>query len=235
MGLTDSSCCGEFCDQFQSDISTASKHRERLLPNKSSDYNIMESKHNAKRAIFCYIRDHERTCKVIVPDEITQICVDYFLKIYISKDNLHQLILDGSEHVAEALIEDLPPFIRTLPPKSKQHIWEHAVKRKTHDGRKQVCDETQNEKHINKLLCDWIIVYVKYLDRKKAPLNTKKVRPYVENISHYIYEKYHPIKRDTFENDKGYFADMVEEYTFNSHFSDMVDDYAYSHLTDAQL
>eukprot|EP01083_Nonionella_stella_P088510 246736_1 len=63
-----------------------------------------------------------------------------------------------------SLFEDLARFLRTLPPKSKRHIWEHGIRIKTADGRK-VCEQTKNKEQINTLLCDCVIVYVKYLDR----------------------------------------------------------------------
>ena len=147
------------------------------------------------------------------------------------------------ENMGDSLFEDLARFLRTLPPKSKQHIWEHGVKNKTPDGKKVVCDSTQNKDQINRLLCDCVIVYVKvykyiyiqyiltlnakmrhihymimiydnkqYLDRNRAPLSTKKVRPHVEQVALYIHEKYHPLQRDKFENDKTYFAAMLEDY-----------------------
>jgi len=115
------------------------------------------------------------------------------------------------ESMGDSLFEDLARFLRTLPPKSKQHIWEHGVKIKTPDGKK-VCDATENKDQINRLLCDCVIVYIKYLDRNRAPLSTKKVRPHVENVALFINNKYHPLKRDKFENDKAYFAQMLMDY-----------------------
>eukprot|EP01083_Nonionella_stella_P088511 246737_1 len=115
------------------------------------------------------------------------------------------------ENMGDSLFEDLARFLRTLPPKSKQHIWEHGVKIKTPEGKK-VCDQTKDKDQINRLLCDCVIVYVKYLDRNRAPLSTKKVRPYVEKVAVYIQKKYHPLLRDSFENDKTYFAQMLEDY-----------------------
>jgi len=115
------------------------------------------------------------------------------------------------ESMGDSLFEDLARFLRTLPPKSKQHIWEHGVKIKTADGKK-VCDSTQNKDQINRLLCDCVIVYIKYLDRNRAPLSTKKVRPHVENVAMFIHNKYHPLQRDKFENEKAYFAQMLMDY-----------------------
>ena len=60
---------------------------------------------------------------------------------------------------SESLIEDLAEFVRTLPSKSKQHIWEHSVTKRTRDGRK-VCRMTESKRQISRLLCDWVIVYV---------------------------------------------------------------------------
>jgi len=115
------------------------------------------------------------------------------------------------ESMGDSLFEDLARFLRTLPPKSKQHIWEHGVKIKTADGKK-VCDSTETKDQINRLLCDCVIVYIKYLDRNRAPLSTKKVRPHVESVALFIYSKYHPLHRDKFENDKAYFAQMLMDY-----------------------
>lgn len=116
------------------------------------------------------------------------------------------------EDMGDSLFEDLARFLRTLPPKSKQHIWEHGVKIKTADGKKQVCAATENKDQINRLLCDCVIVYIKYLDRNRAPLSTKKVRPHVDTVALYIHTKYHPLQREKFENDKTYFAAMLEDY-----------------------
>merc|ERR1712157_3427 len=52
------------------------------------------------------------------------------------------------ENMGDSLFEDLARFLRTLPPKSKQHIWEHGVKIKLPDGKKQVCDSTQDKDQI---------------------------------------------------------------------------------------
>lgn len=65
------------------------------------------------------------------------------------------------ETMGDSLFEDLARFLRTLPPKSKQHIWEHGVKIKTPDGKKEVCSSTRDKEQINRLLCDCVIVYVK--------------------------------------------------------------------------
>ena len=67
------------------------------------------------------------------------------------------------ENMGVSLFEDLARFLRTLPPKSKQHIWEHGVKIKLQDGKKQVCNSTQDKDQINRLLCDCVIVYVKVM------------------------------------------------------------------------
>eukprot|EP01084_Bolivina_argentea_P246930 413159_1 len=118
------------------------------------------------------------------------------------------------ENMGDSLFEDLARFLRTLPPKSKQHIWEHGVKIKLPDGKKQVCDTTKDKDQINRLLCDCVIVYVKYLDRNRAPLSTKKVKPHVEQVALYIHTKYHPLQRDKFETNKNYFASILEDYVY---------------------
>mmetsp|Transcript_38525 Transcript_38525/g.63143 ORF Transcript_38525/g.63143 Transcript_38525/m.63143 type:complete len:184 (+) Transcript_38525:36-587(+) len=116
------------------------------------------------------------------------------------------------ENMGDSLFEDLARFLRTLPPKSKQHIWEHGVKVKAQDGKKTVCETTRSKDQINRLMCDCVIVYVKYLDRNRSPLSTKTVRPHIEHVTQHIYAKYHPLQRDRFENDKSYFPTMLEDY-----------------------
>ena len=56
------------------------------------------------------------------------------------------------------------------------------------------------------------MIYIQYLDRNRAPLSTKKVKPHVEQVAVFIHGKYHPLHRDKFENDKTYFAAMLEDY-----------------------
>merc|ERR1711971_1178883 len=62
------------------------------------------------------------------------------------------------ENMSYSLFDDLARFLRTLPPKSKQHIWEHGVKIELSDGKMQVCDSTKDKDQVIKLLCDCIIV-----------------------------------------------------------------------------
>ena len=50
------------------------------------------------------------------------------------------------------------------------------------------------------------------MDRNRAPLSTKTVKPYVEPVAMFIHGKYHPIRQDQFQNDKTYFAAMIEDY-----------------------
>jgi len=111
-----------------------------------------------------------------------------------------------------SLFEDLSKFMRELPARSKGHIWKHSVKVKQEDGSKAVCDKADDEQLILKLLIDTVIVYVKYLDRNRAPLTTKQVKPHVEGAAKWIFQKYHAIDRNQFENDKNYFASMLEAY-----------------------
>lgn len=83
------------------------------------------------------------------------------------KENMKSRLLEeepGVEMVSidSTFLQDLARFIRTLPAKSKQHIWSHAVKIKGKDGKKKkVLDSTSNQDQINQLLCDNVIVYVK--------------------------------------------------------------------------
>ena len=63
--------------------------------------------------------------------------------------------------INSSFLQDLSFFIRTLPAKSKKHIWEHAVRKRGADGKRRILDSTSNQEQINKLLCDNVIVYVK--------------------------------------------------------------------------
>jgi len=74
-----------------------------------------------------------------------------------------------------------------------------------------VFDKASKE-HITKLLCDCVIVYMKYLNRKEKPLKTQAVLPYVEPASQWIFEKHGELEKTRFEDEKEYFADMLEEY-----------------------
>jgi len=109
------------------------------------------------------------------------------------------------------LFEDLAKFIKQLPAKSKKHIWEHAVIDKDKKIKK-VYDKTFEQEHITKLLCDCVIVYVKYLNRKEKPLKTQAVLPYVEPAAQWIFDNYGDLERQRFEQESTYFADMLEEY-----------------------
>ena len=113
--------------------------------------------------------------------------------------------------MGNSLYEDLSRFLKTLPPRSKRHIWEHAVRIRTPDG-KRVCDSTQSRRHINRLLCDLVIVYIKYLDRDRKPLPSATVRPHKEPVAQFIHLNYHSIQRGRFENDTEYFPQMLDEY-----------------------
>ena len=115
--------------------------------------------------------------------------------------------------MGDSLFKELARFLRVLPPKSKQHIWEHAVKIKTSDGKKQICDSTRHEGHIDRLLCGCVIVYVRYLDRNRAPLKIKEVRPHIQHVSIFIlHGRHYPMQRSKFENDRNYFPAILEDY-----------------------
>eukprot|EP01083_Nonionella_stella_P213780 770724_1 len=118
------------------------------------------------------------------------------------------------ENVGSLLFKDVSRFIRTLPPLSKKHIWGHSVYHKV-DGKKRILEETTDERHVQRLICDCVIVHVKYLDRRRQPLGTRRVRPFVKAVASYVYNTYHPLQRDEFENDKKYFAEMLTNYVEN--------------------
>ena len=113
--------------------------------------------------------------------------------------------------MGNSLYEGLSRFLKTLPPLSKRHIWEHAVRIRTPDG-KRVCDSTQSRRHINKLISDCVIVYIKYLDRDRKPLPSVTVRPHVEPVAQFIHLNYHSIQQGRFENERAYFPQMLMEY-----------------------
>jgi len=94
-------------------------------------------------------------------------------------------------NLQETLFEKLAKFIKSLPPNSKKHIWAHAVRVKNDDGSKVLVDKTQNESQICRLLSDCVIVYVKYIDRKRAPLSRKTVQSQVQPASQWIQKKKH--------------------------------------------
>ncbi|ETO25772.1 hypothetical protein RFI_11362 [Reticulomyxa filosa] len=124
----------------------------------------------------------------------------------------------------ESLFEELAKFMKTLPPKSKKHIWEHAVtdkdkkekKEKKDKKDKKVFDKASKEEHITRLLCDCVIVYIKYLNRKEKPLKTQEVLPHVEPVSRWIFQKYGELDRHRFEQESAYFSGILEEYQVNA-------------------
>jgi len=114
------------------------------------------------------------------------------------------------------LFEDLAKFMKSLPVKSKKHIWEHAVgekdKKEKKDKTKKVYDKTTKQEQITRLLCDCVIVYIKYLNRKEKPLKTQAVLPFVEPAAKWMFEKHKELERKRFEEENNYFPDMLEEY-----------------------
>jgi len=113
----------------------------------------------------------------------------------------------------DTLFEDLAKFMKELPAKSKKHIWEHAVIEKDKKGKvKTVFDKASKQEQITRLLCDCVIVYIKYLNRKEKPLKTQAVLPYAEPAAKWIFEKYHELDRQRFEQESKYFPEMLEEY-----------------------
>ena len=194
-----------------------------------------------------------QTKPLILPkeDKFNQISDDKKLKRVRSRDtdesdpsgSQENAQSNSLEMMGDSLFEDLARFFRSLPPKSKEVIWKHAIKIKTPEGKLKVSDLTEDKKQINKLLCDCVIIYSKvciiyvythncrclctrtslqwstisilymqFLDRNTATLSTKKVKPFVKKAATYIHGKYHPLRRDQFENNGTYFAEMLEDY-----------------------
>jgi len=114
-----------------------------------------------------------------------------------------------------SLFGELAKFMKSLPPKSKKHIWEHAVTEKDKkDKTRKVFDKASTQEQITRLLCDCVIVYVKYLNRKERPLKTQTVFPYVQPAAEWIFIKYGELERYRFEQENKYFAEMLEEYQY---------------------
>eukprot|EP01083_Nonionella_stella_P120133 359685_1 len=118
------------------------------------------------------------------------------------------------ENVGNLLFKDLSRFLRTLPSLSKTHIWRHSVCHKV-DGKKRILEETTKERHVERLICTCVIVFIKYLDRQRQGLGTRRVQAFVKEVVSYIYNTYDPLQRDEFENDKKYLAEMLTDYVEN--------------------
>eukprot|EP01083_Nonionella_stella_P163592 538927_1 len=116
-------------------------------------------------------------------------------------------------NIGSLLFKDVAFLMSTLPPASMKHIWDHGVHHKI-DGKKRILEETADEGHVRRLVCDCVIVFVKYLDRQRRPMSTRQVLPFVEGVTSYIYDKYHPLRRDGFENEKT-FSKMLTDYVDN--------------------
>lgn len=67
----------------------------------------------------------------------------------------------NSQSVNELFIGALAGFVHALPQHSKQQIWAHAVKVKQHDGVRNVLDATNGLNHVEQLLFDMVMVYLK--------------------------------------------------------------------------
>eukprot|EP01083_Nonionella_stella_P110939 325023_1 len=119
------------------------------------------------------------------------------------------------ENIGIILFKDVAFLMSTLPlfQRAMKNIWKHGVYHKM--DKKRILQETADEDQIRMLVCDCVIIFVKLLDRNRAPMATGQVQPFVKGITSYIYGKYHPLCRDGFENDKTYFAKMLTDYVHN--------------------
>ena len=59
------------------------------------------------------------------------------------------------------LMSGVAEFLRGLPQSSKQKIWTHAVKWEQVEGIHKVLDKTTSRDHIEQLLCDLVVIYMK--------------------------------------------------------------------------
>jgi hypothetical protein len=114
--------------------------------------------------------------------------------------------------LADSLFDRVGKFLKSLPADPKQHIWSHSVKQKQQNGEKAVVDTASTENQVSRLLCDCVIVFVKYMDRQRTPLSRKLVLPVVSNAAKWVFQNYGPIVRSRFESEKSYFGEMLEEY-----------------------
>ena len=57
-----------------------------------------------------------------------------------------------------------------------------------------------------------VSICIKYLDRNKPALSKKAVYPRTEAMAIFINRVYLPLKRNQFENDSDYFANILEDY-----------------------
>lgn len=67
----------------------------------------------------------------------------------------------------------------------------------------------QSQKHKSNVIKQW-------RDRSRARLSAKRVKPHIESVAQFIYQKYHPLQRLMFKNDATYFAGMLVDYARNS-------------------
>eukprot|EP01083_Nonionella_stella_P107903 313125_1 len=146
------------------------------------------------------------TILLYVPDPIASYKIDHPIA-----DESDDTTINWN-NIKDSYFMDLARFVRTLPYGSKHHICEHCVKERLPNGTKQVLQVTQNKNHIQRLLADCVIVYTEYLDRNRASWPTKQIKKFVEPISEFIYERHHPLSAGNFENQRQYFAQMLEEY-----------------------
>lgn len=67
------------------------------------------------------------------------------------------------QEMQNMLFQALAKFIRTVPPKSKQIIWKHALQTdpKNNEDDQKVCTSTTSAAHVAKLLGVCTTVYVK--------------------------------------------------------------------------
>ena len=142
--------------------------------------------------------------------EIYDICLSYY--IYQQKLQQPQWFLHQFDDDINGLLSDLSSFMKTLPQKSRAHIWSHSVRIKLQNKSKLVLDNTSCIKHINALLADCLIVYIKYLCRDQTALKAKPTQQYLKNIAIYIYDKYHPLNKYQFERNMYYFSSMINQY-----------------------
>jgi len=79
-------------------------------------------------------------------------------------------------------------------------------------GNKDVLEATNGFNHVEQLLFDMVMVYVKFMDRTGTPVKASRVKREMSSLAKYIFTKYHPLRRTQFEGEEKYFSRMLENY-----------------------
>lgn len=112
----------------------------------------------------------------------------------------------------DAVFEDMVQFLRRLPPKSRENIWRNAAGLKRDDGRTHVLGLITDSEDITSLLCNCVVVFAKCREQSQSILSQKSVKWHLYRATVYIHMKHGQLERSKFEDDKMYFAQILQEY-----------------------